>query len=462
MKKEKITMPLVCSCGTIFSDEQMFCTNCGASKADQQQRKYDEILAKEKDAKTLKALAALREDCDVISGFGDIDDRKKALDERIAALKQKKKKKAGRIIGISSAAVAVAVIAVLVVIFVMPFLPHYMKAGKAFKSADYLLAIEEYKQAETFLDSGKKLLKTYYTYGASLQEEGNFLAAADAFHSSRGYEDADERITACGNSLLGQKQYTNASKVFAMLSTEESKQYVNYAKGMAFVEKGDFGEALDYFEKAGEVEDTATRILQSHYALGKTALTTDVDSARTHFKAAGSYKDAQNMLKVCDLMEAENEARQGNLNKALTMFKKLPANLSYKQISAGARVKLLESNSTFLNICGKWKQSNDENQTISIKCILNNDGTFTLKGTITYVWFVKYNYYSGRLTYQIESEDFELKNLKAGPPAEFKVGSYVFVSFSGGVFSFDVFNYVSGYGRIIHSSGTYGTKVEKY
>ena len=488
MKKEKnTTTPLVCTCGAIFSDDQVFCTNCGTNKEELKKNKYKEISEKAKDAKTLKELETLRASCDVISGYRNIDDWKNYFDKKIGALKKEKKKKIGRIIGISSAAAMVAALAALFIIFIMPFLPHYLKAEKAVKNEDYMLAIEEYKQAESFLGSDEKLTETYYAYGAALQNEGKYLDAANAFNDTKKFSDSEEHIEACGKALVEQKQYTDASKVFSLLSTNESKKYDNYAKGMELVRQKKFDKALDCFEKAGDVEDTAVRIKQAHYILGRKDLPTDTESARKHFQNAGGYRDAKSMLKVCDLMDAEQESQAGNLNKALSMFKKLPANLSYKKINAGERVKLLESNQPFVNICGKWRASKnyiesrnvyirtgswdswyldkvETEQTITVKCIPNKNGTFTLKGTVSYYYFNNYSSLSSQCNAKLTSEHFEVKNLKT-LPSSIRIDDSTTLSLANGVFSVKYSyrdNYSAHFYNVYSSSVTYGTKLEKY
>ena len=489
MKKEKknAAAALVCSCGAAFGEDQMFCTNCGASKEEVQKNKYKEIYEKGKAATTLKELETLRADCEILSGYRNVDQWKQFFDQKIDLLKKKKKKKTGRIVGISSAAVVLAALAVLFVIFVMPYLPHFMKAEKAVKSGDYVLAIEEYKQAEGFLGSDEKLPETYYAYGAALQDEEKYLDAANAFHDSDNHADAETRIAACGKALIGQKNYADASKVFSLLSTEESKEYGNYADGMEQVQKKNYAKALECFEQAGNVEDTAKRISQAHYALGKAALSTDTENARKHLQAAGDYEDAKKLLKVCDLMDAEQEAEAGNLNKALSMFKKLPADLSYNKINAGERVKLLESNQAFLNISGKWRASKnyiesrnvytrtgswdswyldevETAQTITVRCMLNSNGTFTIKGTVTYYYFNNYSSLSSQCQAKLGTDRFEVKNLKS-VPATIKVDSSTTLTLANGVFSVK-YSYRDEYSmyfyNVYSSSVTYGTKVEKY
>lgn len=489
MKKEKKSSAkaLTCSCGAVFSDDQQFCTNCGASKEELQKSKYKEICEKAKTAASLKELESLRANCEVISGYRNIAEWQAFLDKKIENLKKKKKKKTGRIVGISSAAAVLVALAVLFVIFVMPYLPHFMKAEKAVKSEDYVLAIEEYKQAEGFLGSDKKLPETYYAYGAALQDEEKYLEAANAFNDSENHADAEERIAACGKALIQKKQYSDASKVFSLLSTKEGKAYVNYANGMEQVQKENYTKALEYFEKAGDVEDSAKRIGQAHYVLGKQAISTDTESARKHLKAAGDYKDAKNLLKVCDLMDAELEAQAGNLNKALAMFKKLPANLTYKKINAGERVKLLESNQPFLNICGKWRASKnyiesrnvytrtgswdswyldevETVQTITVRCILNKNGTFTLKGTVSYYYFNNYSSLSSQCKARLTTDSFEVKNLKT-IPTSIRIDSSTTLTLANGTFSVK-YSYRDDYSmyfyNVYSSSVTYGTKVEKY
>ena len=489
MKKEKkhSAMSLTCSCGAIFSDDQQFCTNCGASKEELQRSRYKEICEKAKTATSLKELEGLRASCDTISGYRNIAEWKMFLEQKIESLKKKKKKKTGRIIGISSAAVVLVALAVLFVIFVMPYLPHFMKAEKAVKSRDYVLAIEEYKQAERFLGSDEKLPETYYAYGAALQDEGKYLDAAVAFNDSENHNDAETRIADCGKALIQKKQYGDASKVFSLLSTKESKAYVNYANGMEQVQKENYDKALEFFEKAGDVEDSTKRISQAHYVLGKQALSTDTQSARNHLQSAGDYKDAKDLLKVCDLMDAEQEAQNGNLNKALSMFKKLPANLSYKKINAGERVKLLEANQPFLNVCGKWRASKnyiesrniyirtgswdswyldevETEQSITVRCILNKNGTFTLKGTISYYYFNNYSSLSSQCKAKLTTESFEAKNLKT-LPASIRIDDSTILSLTNGVFSVK-YSYRDDYSmyfyNVYSSSVTYGTKLEKY
>lgn len=489
MKKEKknAAMPLVCSCGAAFGEDQLFCTNCGASKEEVQKSKYKEIYEKGKAATTLKEMETLRAACETLSGYRNVDQWKQYFDQKIDLLKKKKKKKTGRIVGISSAAVVLAALAVLFVIFVMPYLPHFMKAEKAVKSGDYVLAIEEYKQAERFLGSDKKLPETYYVYGAALQDEGKYLEAANAFNDSSGHADAETRMDACGKALIEKKQYADASKVFSLLSTKDSKAYVNYADGMEQVQKKNYAKALECFEQAGNVEDTAKQIARAHYALGKAALSVNTQNARKHLQAAGDYEDAKKLLKVCDLMDAEQEAEAGNLNKALSMFKKLPANLSYNKINAGERVKLLESNQAFLNISGKWRASKnyiesrnvytrtgswdswyldevETEQTITVRCMLNSNGTFTIKGTVTYYYFNNYSSLSSQCQAKLGTDRFEVKNLKS-VPATIKVDSSTTLTLANGVFSVK-YSYRDDYSmyfyNVYSSSVTYGTKVEKY
>ncbi len=489
MKKEKknTTTSLACACGAVFSDDQLFCTNCGASKEEAQKVKYKEIYEKTKTASSLKEFEALRASCDAISGYRNIEDWKQFFDKKIESLTKKKKKKTGRIVGISCGAAVLVALAVLFVIFVMPYLPHFLKAQKAVKSEDYVLAIEEYKQAEGFLGSDEKLPETYYAYGAALQNEEKYLDAANAFHDAGSHADAEARISACGKALIEKKQYADASKVFSLLSTKESKAYVNYANGMEQVEKENYDKALEYFEKAGDVEDAAKRIGQAHYVLGKKAISTDTESARKHLQAAGDYKDAKDLLKVCDLMDAEQEAQAGNLNKALSMFKKLPANLSYQKINAGERVKLLESNQAFLNVCGKWRASKnyiesrnvytrtgswdswyldevETEQTITVRCILNKNGTFTLKGTVSYYYFNNYSSLSSQCKARLTTESFEAKNLKT-LPATVRIDDSTTLSLTNGIFSVK-YSYRDDYSmyfyNVYSSSVTYGTKLEKY
>lgn len=296
---------------------------------------------------------------------------------------------------------------------------NYQLAQQAFSAGDYATAIEKCTLIPGYLDADDLLVlaetNNHYQQGDALYTSGDYLSAVDEFAQVPDFQDSQERIFNCGMRLLEAGDYENAADVFSRSDFEGAEGYEKYASGMKNYLDGNYFAAALYFRDASGVEDSAELLIESSYYCGVDKLEAgSYDAAREYFITAAGYEDA-NALKVdCDLMLAEEEFREGNLYTAQSAFQSLPADLEYNGVSVSERLALLEQYSEYVNICGKWEVTSGtmetiqsgtyyadgwsyefnptrDNDSITIRCVIHDDGTVTINGNARYMVFTNYS-----------------------------------------------------------------------
>ncbi len=296
---------------------------------------------------------------------------------------------------------------------------NYQLAQQSFSAGDYAGAVEKYTLIPGYLDSDDQLvlaqMNYHYQQGDILFSNGDYINAFEEFNQIPDFEDSQEKIFNCGMGLLQAGDYETAAAVFDETDYAGAVGYEQYASGMKNYVDGNLFAAAMYFRDASGVEDSAELLVECSYQCGIDKIERgSYDDARDYFIVASGYEDADEMKLNCDLMLAEEEFRNGNLYTAQTAFRALPSDMEYNGVSVSERLALLEQYSEYVNLCGKWTVTSGRMETvqsgtyyadgwtyefnpnydddfITIRCIINSDGTVTVSGSARYRVFTNYS-----------------------------------------------------------------------
>ena len=385
------------------------------------------------------------------AALGNYKDAEKKYQECKAfcdAQRQKNKKKA--IIAVS-AAVAVIAAAVILIKVVIPSVT-YNNAEKALEEGNYEEAIAGYEKLGDYKDASEHVKDAYFGLGKKLVAEESFDEAVAAFENAAGVENAEK--------------------------------YVQYAKGRGHLAAGEYKDAISCFTAVKEIEDSAQRLLEANYLYGEKLLKdAKYSDAKLYYTAAGSYQDAKKKVNVCSLMQAEEEYKKGNLSQAKNAFAAIPADTSYNGVSAKERLQTLEKSSGLIAICGKWKATKNyiesrnvykrtgswdswyidvpqSGQDLTIQCIPNNKGTFTIKGSVSFYRFTNYSSLSSLCNATITTKSFSIENASQ-MPSSYQIDGDTTLTYSNGVFSISYSrkdNYSAYFYNKYSTTVTYGSR----
>jgi TolA-binding protein len=348
-------------------------------------------------------------------------------------------------------------------------------------SADWVLACT-YGQAKTLADAGNyeeakalfselgdyqdsadQITACSYDEATSLYENGDYEEAKTLFESLNGYADSSSMISACdyGSALelYENGDYEGAADIFSGLKGfVDSDQYLSdcyIAMGDARVAENDYSGAADLYlsayEKTGSTEaaDGMCACAEALIAAEDTETASDILSNLTDYEGA---EDARNALAF---VSGEKLLAVGDLNYALAVYQSLPTDYVYGDIAASDRIALLESHSDFLAINGEWVNSADNNvsirqtssrssawdqwdfdtsgeYTLKIICIINDDGTVTINGTLDYLYCSSYSSLSANVKTKTGSAGFTYTGTSV--PSSISVSDFMTLKYSGGKF----------------------------
>lgn len=298
---------------------------------------------------------------------------------RLDAIKKKKK---------------VIIIFIIIVIFVVAtiilskilFMPlfNYNKANEYLDDKNYIRAIELFKNNIDYKDSKDKIKKAYYEYGIALIDENKYEDAITTFKKAKG---------------------------------EELEKYISYANAM-----------LDFNAKK-------------------------FNTALTKFKELNDFKNSSDYINYCKLFLAEEKYKDGDLVNAKKLFNDLDKELEFEGIKVSNRLDTLEKYKDYISLCGTWSGSNgkfsvrqthdstglwdqwdnDYNAELKLKCIINEDGTVTLKGDAKYYIYTNYSSLSQYL--KMPQKTLTINKTVNSIPSDIASGNNIKLTYSGGKFS---------------------------
>lgn len=379
---------MICpKCGKEILDDSIFCSNCGTKL----ETESNDNLPLENEVCSSDLEKVTEENTD-----DEAKEEKKKVN-----LDEKTKKKI--IIGSTAALVCAAA-------FIINSMPavQYKKAEKAFANGNYVKAVSCYTAAVDYEDAKKKLKEATklkgYTLGKEAFENKDYEKALEELIDANGYQDTKQMMSVIGEELTKKGNYESAINAFEKSDNKES-QFNEYALGMVALADLNYREAADSFEKAGEILDAADQFNSAAYTYaGDQFNEKKYYAAGTYYKKVSAYKDAAELGNASFLLCANEFMKEGELKKAKEHLEKLPDNYSYDGINRDELLDILNKNSNWVQLDGKWSStagkaeagcksrngwynggtwfidSDKGEHTLDINCIFNNDNTVTVSG----------------------------------------------------------------------------------
>ena len=357
---------------------------------------------------------------------------------------------------------------------------HYSEATAFFNNGAYKDAISEFGKANDYSNSKEKIDESYYLLAKSYFDSEDYVLAAENFSLSNGYSNAAEMIFESGKKLLDAKDYALAAEAFGYGGTNESKQYKSYCLGMVYLKSSNYKDAVNCFKEAGNILDAKSMYTSSAYSWGLSYLSSkSYDLAKNVFSKCGNYKDSQNLVKIC---EAEQYIKEGRLDLAYPIYSDLPKNLTVEGFDAQGRIALILKYKSFASICNKtWSATKNHfetrrvhsstgssdrwsvdkvvpQQTLSIKCFINNNGTVNIQGTVIFLRFTNFSILKTSNSITVTEKSFAITNITA-IPSSYKIDNDTTLNYSNGVFSISYSvkdNYSAYFYNLYKSTVTYG------
>lgn len=283
---------------------------------------------------------------------------------------------------------------------------HYIKGKRMIEKENYDGAIEELSQVENYKDSDELIKQCHYYKGLYFLEQGGNVAAALEFGNANDYEDANDQVISIGEHFVKEGNFVDAITVFNCATNSSKNSYFQYATGMINIANKNYKDAMSNFEKAGDVLEASELYKETAYNYATSQMTEkQYNNAIVYLVKISDYKDSNNLLKACKLMNAKSKMDTGNLMQAKKELETLPEDFSYNNVQVSGLLNKLNENINWVNICGKWNSksgkaasdctsrttgrdmgtwSNEiiENAcSLDIKCILNEDGTVNVTGS---------------------------------------------------------------------------------
>lgn len=281
--------------------------------------------------------------------------------------------------------IIIIIVTIALILFKILFIPlyNYNKANDYLAEKNYEKAIELYKKNKNYKDSKEKLEEAYYAYGIALIDGDKYEEAINVFKKSKG---------------------------------DDLNKYISYANAM-----------IDFKDKKYN-----------------TALAT--------FKDLIDFKKANEYANYCNLMLAEEKYKNGNLAVAKKLFTGLDKDLEFDGVKVSNRLETLEKYNDYVNLCGTWSGSNgkmsvrqthdstgswdqwdgDYNAELKINCIINEDGSVTLKGDAKYYVYTNYSSLSKYL--KTPQKSLTINKTVSSLPNEIASGNNVKLTYSNGKF----------------------------
>lgn len=332
---------------------------------------------------------------------------------------------------------------------------HYQQGGILYESGEYLAAAEEYAQIPDYMDSVTKEEECYFACAAEYEASEQYVIAAEYYELAKSNEESSERIYVCGRALIDIGDYVNAADVLDNTDYDDAKVWGYYASGWEYYEAGNYVAAENYFRSCSGIEDADEMRVNSAYLAGMEKFENgDYDDARGYFITASGYDDSDDMKMICDLMLAEEEFRKGNLYTAQSAFQELPSDLSYDGISVEERLALLEEYSDYVDICGNWESTSgtissyryytytsagwgldiEGGDHLTIRCIIEDDGSVTIKGNIDYEVFEGYTSIRDDMIYYYDFRNYSFTVDNANLNEAWSIRSTATLTYTGDSF----------------------------
>lgn len=307
----------------------------------------------------------------------------------------------------------------------------YAQGRTSLAGKDYSAARAAFAQAEGFADSETLLAQAeqamhlqeadrLFRDGQYLEALGEYLLAGDL-----------QQLVPCLRGAIGQGQAEAALELCAGLEApdEEAGLWLRYLKAAALAGQNKYEKAIPQLEQLQELPEAAALLEDSLHSY-----TAQLEQKGSYAKAIPYYEmlgAKPEKLDELRFLQAESEYAKGNLNTARSFYEALPKGYTHSGIAAADRLEILEKNSRFAALCGKWRASSGKIETkqtyvlsnssyfwydtytnapayVDLHCIIGEDGRVTVCGDVDYIRFTNYSDYTYNLKRETVTEHFSL------------------------------------------------------
>lgn len=256
----------------------------------------------------------------------------------------------------------------------------------------------------------------YYSMANSLSKKGKYESAVKTYQKCSKLKKCKENIKAAyfgyGKQLIKNKKYKEAIEILEMSQIEDRVNYIEYANALLEIDSKNYDSAIKRLNQLKDFEESKDHLVKANYLKAEKLFAEQKYSeAKTYYDKALNYKDAKEKSTINTFMIAETKYKEGNLNGAKKIYVSLPANFEYNKVKVKERLNTLNKYKKYLDICGTWKGTNgkmivrqthdstglwdewtgDYTDTLNIKCIINSNGTVTIKGSAKYYIYTNYS-----------------------------------------------------------------------
>lgn len=212
-----------------------------------------------------------------------------------------------------------------------------------------------------------------------------------------------------------------------------------------------------------------------------------------------TFETDKDIYNIQRFLVAEEFMGSGCLNQAQEIYRQLPVELVVNGVSVQQRMDLLSQHSVFVAMCGKWKttaysyetkeswdsgrwyawnsEGGEADRYLKVVCLINGDGTVTVKTNVEFLTFTNYNSVQSSLKVDILTSEctqnipYSLSTVSM----DFSAGSYSKggvpcsdsqnITFNGSHFTHSfkmIYPYSRSCDEIYTSNTTFGARVEAY
>ena len=339
-------------CGAEFSDEVIYCRNCGTNIDQSNEAASEEAqphlpVKEENEAKEApEGVAAVPAEAAAADSVGAPETAAADTTEAApapAAAPAKKKKFPVVPVAIGGTALVAAAAAAIVAVNNIVIKPSkaYDKAVAAYEAADYEAAASQFEAMGDYKDSKDRAAECatlmHYENGKKAYNNGDFDKAAEEFTAAGSYKDSAEMVKECGLashyakamllSSYGDKEKAVDELILAG-DYKDSKRmiYTILAElGDKATEEKDFLKASDYYQKAKTYVDYTNEDKEKVILYG-TALKTFNEGkyleALRLFDKCNRYEESERYIEECYFQLGEEAYAKGNLQDAATYYGK--------------------------------------------------------------------------------------------------------------------------------------------
>ncbi len=273
-----------------------------------------------------------------------------------------------------------------------------------------------------------------YKRAENYLEKNKYDQAISCYEKLEDYKDSQDKCKqaylGAGKEAIASGEYQKALELLQKASGEELNDYIQYANALIALNNGELDTAISGLMSLGDFEEAKSFLNEANYQKAeKLYAEKKYADAKTYYLKTEGFEDVAKKLQNCNLMVAEGKYRDGDLKEAKKLFLELPKDLEFEGIKVSVRLATLEKNAKIVDMCGIWNGKDGKlsvrqthkstglwdqwdgeyTNTLELKCIINDDGTFTIKGTANYWVYTNYSSLSHLLKTSNRSKSFSVK-----------------------------------------------------